>query len=225
MLFVEILNTGGPVMWLIFFCSIFATFIFFDKCFYLHRVQINVGELMKGLINVLKRNNIIEAISLCDDTPGPVAHMLRSAILSYEQGDEDLHQSVEDAALGEIPKLESRLNILATIAYIAPLLGLLGTVLGMIGVFGEINTKGAFVNAADLADDIGMALYTTAAGLCVAIPCYIAYNYLISRIQTITLDMEKAASEIIYFFKHHKADKNFSQKLEEKGANETENKA
>ena len=203
MLFLDLMQKGGPVMWLILICSVVAVFIFIEKLFYLHRVQINVGDLVRGLINVLKRNSIVEAISLCDDTPGPAAHVLRAAILAYEEGETDLRQAIDDAALGEIPRLEARMKILATIGYITPLLGLLGTVLGMIRVFKTITLKGAMVNASDLADGIGMALFTTAAGLCVAIPCFIAYNYLVSRIESITLDMEKASSEIIYFFKRH----------------------
>ena len=203
MLFMEFMKQGGPVMWLILLCSIIATFIFLEKAFYLHRVQINVGDLVRGLVNVLKRNSIVEAISLCDDTPGPVAHVLRAAILAFEDGEEDLRQAVDDAALGEIPRLEIRMKVLATIAYISPLLGLLGTVLGMINIFSTINAKGAMVNASDLANGIGQALFTTAAGLCVAIPCFVAYNYLVSRIDSITLDMEKASSEIIYFFKRN----------------------
>lgn len=203
-MFLKIMSEGGPVMWLILVCSVVAVFIFIEKLFYFHRVQINAGDLVRGLANVLKRNSIVEAISLCDDTPGPAAHVLRAAILSFEQGDEDLRQSVEDAALGEIPRLEARMKILATIAYITPLLGLLGTVLGMIEVFHTITALGAMVNAKELADGIGMALFTTAAGLCVAIPCFIAYNYLVSRIESLTLDMEKSSSEIIYFFKRNK---------------------
>ena len=210
LLFKEILVDGGPVMWLILACSVIATFIFLEKLFYLHRVQVNVGDLVRGLINVLKRGNIVEAVSLCDDTPGPAAHVLRSAILSYEQGEEDVAKSIEDAALDEIPRLEARMNILATIAYIAPLLGLLGTVFGMIEVFNQIKEIGAFVNSKNLASGISKALYTTGGGLCVAIPCYIAYNYLVSRIEAITLDMEKAASEIVYFFKHSRPNGNSS---------------
>lgn len=204
MLFWELMKNGGPVMWLILLCSVIAVFIFIEKLFYLHRVQINVGDLVRGLINVLKRNSIVEAISLCDDTPGPAAHVLRASILAYEEGEEDLRQAIDDAALGEIPRLEARMKILATIGYITPLLGLLGTVLGMINVFNTITSKGAMVNASDLANGIGMALITTASGLCVAIPCFMAYNYLVSRIESITLDMEKASSEIIYFFKRNK---------------------
>ena len=204
MVFLDLMRDGGPVMWLILLCSVIAVFIFLEKVFYLHRVQVNVGDLVRGLINVLKRNSIVEAISLCDDTPGPAAHVLRASILAYEEGDEDLRQSIDDAALGEIPRLEARMKILATIGYITPLLGLLGTVLGMIEVFNTITELGAMVNASDLAKGIGMALITTAAGLCVAIPCFMAYNYLVSRIESIILDMEKASSEIIYFFKRNK---------------------
>jgi biopolymer transport protein ExbB len=208
MLLKEIMIVGGPVMWLIAICSVIAVFVFIEKLLYLHRIQINVGELVKGLLNVLKKGNIIEAVSLCDETPGPAAHILRTAILSYEEGSEDITQAVQDSALGEMPRIEARMNILATIAYIAPLLGLLGTVIGMIGVFNTINDIGAFVNAKDLAKDIGEALYTTAGGLCVSIPSYIAYNYLVSRIEAITVDMEKAASEIIYFFKKNQKNTN-----------------
>ncbi len=204
MLFMDIMQDGGAVMWLILLCSIVAVFIFLEKLFYLHRVQINAGDLVRGLINVLKRNSIVEAISLCDDTPGPAAHVLRAAILAYEDGEDDLRQAIDDAALGEIPRLEARMKIMATVAYITPLLGLLGTVIGMIVVFNEITTKGAMVNASNLSQGIGQALFTTAAGLCVAIPSFMAYNYLVSRIESITLDMEKASSEIIYFFKRNK---------------------
>jgi biopolymer transport protein ExbB len=214
MLFWDLLKNGSPVMWLILLCSVVAVFIFLEKLFYLHRVQVNVGDLVRGLINVLKRNNIVEAVSLCDDTPGPAAHVLRSAILAYEEGEEDLRQAIDDAALGEIPKLEVRMKVLATIGYITPLLGLLGTVLGMIDVFHTITTKGAMVNARDRADGIGTALFTTAAGLCVAIPCFMAYNYLVSRIESITLDMEKASSEIIYFFRRNKVKNSDSQNNE-----------
>ncbi len=213
----EILDKGGPVVWLILFCGFIALLIFLEKMLYFHRIQINVGELVHGLVNVLKKGNIIEAVSLCDETPGPAAHVLRSAIISYEQGDSDISQAIDDAALGEMPRLEARMNILATIAYITPLLGLLGTVLGMIEVFQKLVEMSAFVNARELAGGIGKALYATAGGLSVAIPAYVGYNYLVSRIEAITLDMEKASSEIIYFFQHNKIPAGQAQQAAAKG--------
>ncbi len=208
MLFANIIQYGGPVMWIIIFCSIIALIIVLERWFHIHRAQINVGELLNGLINVLKKGNILEAISICEETPGPVAHVLRAVILRYAQNDTNLKQAAINASLDEIPRMERRMNIIATIAYVAPLLGLLGTVLGMIDAFQVIQIKGAFINAIGLSEAIWKALLTTAAGLCVSIPCNIAYNYLVSRIQTIVTEIDKASSEIVYFFKSHKMPQN-----------------
>jgi biopolymer transport protein ExbB len=191
-------------MWIILFCSIVVTFIFLEKWFLFHREQIDVGDLVKGLINVLKRDGYVEAITLCDNTPGPIAHILMAAIKSYKDGESNIKQSIEDAALIEIPRLEKHLNVMATVAYITPLLGLLGTVIGMMGAFRDINMKGGMINASDLSGNIELALITTAAGLCVAIPSYVGYNFLLSRVESFVLEMEKASSEIIYFFNNRK---------------------
>lgn len=201
MLFWELMKDGGPVMWVILACSLVAMFVFLEKWFQFHREQINVRELVKGLINVLRRDGYVEALTLCDNTPGPVARVLAAAILARERGDEDVRQAIEDANMVEIPRLERHLNLLGTVGYIAPLLGLLGTVFGMMGAFQTIQ-QSIYLSAGALSGDIRMALITTASGLCLAIPCYVAYNYLLARVNSITLDMSKASSEIIYFFAH-----------------------
>lgn len=126
--------SGGPVMWLIVLCSLLALYIFIGKWFQFHRAQVNVQELISGLVNVLRRDGMIEAITLCDNTPGPVARILTAAIQAY-QNDDDIRQAIDDAALVELPRLESRMNILATISKVAPMLGLLGTVVGMAETF------------------------------------------------------------------------------------------
>jgi len=204
MSYLALIKDGGPVMLVIVFCSLAATFIFVEKWFQFHRAQVNVGELVNGLINVLRRDGMVEAITLCDNTPGPVARLLTAAIQAY-QNEDDIKQAIDDAALAEVPRLEGRLNILATIAYITPMLGLLGTVIGMIGAFQALQDKQGI---AELSGGIRMALITTAAGLCVAIPCHIAYNYLVSRVEAFCTEMDKASSEILYFFRHHKESKN-----------------
>ncbi len=199
--FLELMRDGGPVLWIIGICALIAMFIFFRKTFQFHREEVNVKELVRGLENVLRRNGFVEAISLCDNTPGPAARVLSAAILAYERKDEDLKQAIDDACLEELPKLEKSIDILGTIGFIAPLLGLLGTVLGMMETFETVNmTSSMALSSTELAGTIRMALITTAGGLAVAIPCYVAYNYLVSRVDAITLDMEKAASEIVYFF-------------------------
>lgn len=205
MLFYNLVMDGGPVMWLIAVFSLIAVFVFLTKTFQFHREEINVHELVKGLINVLKRDGYVEAISLCDTTPGPAARVLGAAILAWERGDEDIRQAVDDACLEELPKLERHIGALGTIGFTSPLLGLLGTVLGMMQTFQTIHdTSSVYLSAAQLSGSINMALITTAAGLAVAIPCYVAYNYLVSRVNSITLDMERATSEVISFFERRR---------------------
>ncbi len=200
MLFKRLMIDGGPIMWPILLCSFIAMVVFIEKWFQFHREQINVKELVKGVLNVLKHGRLIEAISLCDNTPGPAARIIGSAILAYEHGNADIKQVIKDNNLVEIPRLERHLNILSSIGYIAPFLGLLGTVIAIMLTVEGGNDKDIVMMTTK---SIGLSLTSTATGLCVAIPCYLSYNYLIARLNSITLDMEKAASEITHFFKHN----------------------
>ena len=108
-----------------------------------------------------------------------------------------MREALEEAGLLEVPRLEEKLNLLATIAQIAPLLGLLGAVLGFIRIFRKLEELGLYANITDLAGGVWQALVCVAVGLAIAIPCYAAYNYLVSRVNSIVLDMEKAATEIL----------------------------
>lgn len=199
MLILRLIQEGGPVMWIILVCSILSLFIFLMKVFQFHREEINVRELLRGLFNVLKREGLVEAITLCDHTPGPAAKLLGAAILAYQRGDEDIRAAIDEAVLEEIPKLERHLNFLATMGFVLPLIGFFGTVMGMIKAFEAVRIS-EYLSSTAIAGAVTMALITTAAALAVAIPCYIGYNYLLGRIDTITLDMEKAAFEIVAFF-------------------------
>lgn len=200
MYIVENILVASPVIVpLIFLCSIAALFIIIERFLHLHRAHIDVPEFLRGLTNVLKRNNIVEAIAICDETPGPVAHVIRSVIVHCDADETGMRQAAEDASLAEVPRLERRMKLLITVAHITPLLGLLGTVFGMMGLFQEMEQAGHFVATTDLAAHIWQALLTTAAGLTVAIPVFAFYNLLLSKIEVIINDMDKACSEIINF--------------------------
>lgn len=203
MFFMKLMKDGGPVMWIIVACSILGLLIFFVKLFQFHRDEISVKELMRGLFNVLKRDGFVEALTLCDSTPGPVAKLLSAGILAYQRGDSNITQALDDAALDEIPRIERYINILGTLAYILPLLGFLGTVLGMLNAF-EIIRDSQYFTAGAIGGPIAMALITTAAGLTGAIPCHIAYNYLVKRVESMVFDMEKASIELTAFFERQK---------------------
>lgn len=206
MLYTQLIDDGGPIMWVILAGSLIAVFVFLKKVFQFHREEINVRELLRGLFNVLKRDGFVEAITLCDNTPGPAARLLGAAILAYERGDEDIRQAIDDAALEEMPKLERHINLLGTIGFVMPLIGFLGTVLGMMRAF-QVAANAEALSAERISEAVNMALITTASALVVAIPCYIAYNYLVARVNSITLDMEKASLEIMNFFERHEAEK------------------
>src|SRR5580765_2365356 len=126
----EFLSLGGPALWLILLVSAVAIVVFIERFLHFHRAQINSAEFLNGVRTVLKRNNVVEAISICDATPGPVARLVKTAILNRDYGRDRVRESLEEAGLAEVPRLEQKLNLLATIAQLAPLLGLLGTVIG-----------------------------------------------------------------------------------------------
>src|SRR5512143_2940473 len=147
----NILSYGGPMIWLILSAGAVALVVFIQRVLHFHRVQINSMEFLNGVRNVLKRDNVVEALSICDATPGPVARLVKVAILNRERGREGVREALEEAGLVEVPPLEERLNLLATIAQIAPLMGLLGTVLGFIKLFTRLHTEGSMARVQDLA--------------------------------------------------------------------------
>jgi biopolymer transport protein ExbB len=193
----RIIEMGGPLMYPILLCSIIFLAILIERLYHFRRAEIDTKEFIAGIRNILKKKKIAEAISICDETPGPVAHIVKAGILKHDRPKEEIKETIDDVGLHEIPRLEKNLNVLATVAHISPLLGLLGTVLGMISAFQKIQSESGRVNAADLAGGIWEALITTAAGLSVAIPAYVAYNYLVSRVNSLVLDMERSSTEVL----------------------------
>jgi len=195
-----LLVNGGPVIWLILLAAATAAVVFVERALYCHRSQINSAEFLNGVRTVLKRDNIVEAVSICDATPGPVARLVKAAILNRDKGRDRVREAVEEAGLTEVPQLEERLNLLATIAQLAPLLGLFGTIVGFIHVFMNLQEAGLYAHISgdnSLAAGIWESLICAAAGLAVAIPAHAGYNYLVSRVNKIVLDMERAAAEIV----------------------------
>ena len=179
---------GGVLMWLIALCSVIGGAIFFERLLHYHRNTINTQEFLAGIINALRRTALVEALSICDETPGIVARIVKAAITRYDRTRAEIEDAIEEVSLQEVPRLERNLKGLATIAQVAPLLGFLGTVVGFISSFRVIAEKGSFVHVADIADGVWMALLCTAAGLAVSIPAYVAYNYLVGRVDELVLE-------------------------------------
>ena len=191
---------GGPIMYPIILCSIIALAIVIERIFHLYRANIDTKKFMDEIANKLRRNKIMESIEMCENTPGPIAHILKAGILKHDRPKEEIKETIEEAGLYEVPRLEKNLPVLSTIAHIAPLLGLLGTVCGMVRCFQVIQEKSASlypVSPGDLAGGIWQALITTVVGLSIAIPTYVAYNYLVNKVDGFVLDMERSATDLI----------------------------
>jgi len=185
------------MLWVILFAGAVGIVVFIERFLHCHRSQINSTEFLNGVRTVLKRDNVVEALAICDATPGPVARLVKTAILNRDQGRDRVREAVEAAGHAEVPALEEKLGFLATLTRLAPLLGLLGTVLGFMWVFMTLQDAGLNAHVNDLSAGIWQALTCTAAGLAVAIPLHAGHNYLVNRVNSIVLDMERAAAEIV----------------------------
>ena len=195
---IDYMQKGGPLMWLLVLLSIVSTVVFAERLIYYHRVTIRLGEFLRGLSNLLSRGNYAEALHECAGTAGPVARVIHAAILRHEAPRAELKEIVQEAGQLEVPKLERRLPMLATIVYVAPMVGLLGTVTGLIDAFITLSgNAGGVATMADIATGVYKALLTTAAGLVVSIPTSLAYSFLSSRVNTLMHDMERAGIEIV----------------------------
>ncbi len=184
----------------IFLCSIFAMAIILERLFFYLSTKSNSFAVLSQTLDLVRKNKITEAIDLCEKKPFYATNILKAGLTHYEESKEIIRESMENASLYGIPRLERNLNFLSTIAHISPLLGLLGTVVGLVKCFYIIEQKTAsvgLVNPSDLAGGIWEALLTTVAGLCVAIPSYIMYNYFVHKVNSVTLEAERAATELL----------------------------
>ena len=197
----NLMGNGGPVIWILLACGLFAALVFFERLFNLHRAQIAADDFLKGVYNILNRDNPVEAATICEEAPGPVARLALAAVLHHDDTLESIGRAIEDAGLEEIPRMERGLGWLATLARITPLIGLLGTVLGLMDVLLAAHRAAPLVQSADLTGGLWNALSATALSLVIAILAYAGYNLLVSRVESILLDMERSASALMNFMR------------------------
>jgi biopolymer transport protein ExbB len=190
---------GGPVMWLLVVLGVAAVIIFVERTLFLHRGQIRSTEFLNGIKNLLEKNRLMEALTLGEETPGPVAKVVKAGLRHAGDDEQALRFAVQEAALAEIPILERRISALAAIAQIAPMFGLLGTLLGMFSVFRLFNQGGSYATPEVLAGGMWQALLTAVAGLVVAIPAQLGRHFLSGRVRALVQDMEWAGNELMRF--------------------------
>ena len=192
----DVFEKGGFLMYPIFICSLIAITIFFERMFYLKSIKTKSKRFVLRVKNLVKKGSIELAISACRKSPTPISQIMLAGLMKFGQGRDEMKEAIEDSANQEIPVLERNLSTLSTIGNITPLLGLLGTVFGMVKAFNVIAVMGVGKPEA-LAGGISEALLTTAFGLSIAIPTIVVYNYLSHRVDKLIRDMEINCVDLI----------------------------
>jgi biopolymer transport protein ExbB len=188
---------GGFIMYPILLASIIALTVIIDRYLVLRKAKINIPAFMVRIRGLIKKKDISGAVSYCMEEKSPVANIVRKGLKKYRLGHERVKEAIENAGKQEISKLEKGLPVLASIAGIAPLLGFLGTVTGMITAFMTIEDLAGAANPSDLAGGIWEALVTTAFGLIVGIPALAFYNYFLGAVKRLIGDMEVVANDVV----------------------------
>lgn len=188
--------SGGPVFWILVVMAVVAVILYFERLLDLRRAQIDCRDFLKGVMNVLDSGNDDEALSICEDVSAPVAQVVAAAIRHRRESVESLHDAVDAQGRTEIGRLDRRLAALAIIGQVAPLLGLLGTLIGFVRTVLLANAQ-AVVSRADLLNGSMEALVSAVAGLAVAIPVVVMYGSLRVRLDRTVVELEAAANMIV----------------------------
>ncbi len=191
---------GGIVMWPLLIFSLLALTFIVERAIALRRAKINVNEFLSKIRKALLVNRDVRAaVKVCEEYKGPVASVVKAALLKYGHPKEEIEKGIESAAVFESGRLERGLMVLSTTANVAPMLGFLGTVVGMIQSFDTLAAQG-LTNPGAVAAGISVALITTAAGLIIAIPAQLGYNYFMSRINKFMRDIETSSNMLLETF-------------------------
>lgn len=196
-------SRGGFVMHFILGVSIIALAVSMERFYNFRRAKTDHRKLLADIKDLLADDLVYKAMARCDEDRGPVAHVLKAVLKNVNRDSDTIRDAIDQAGLEEIPRLERRMHMLGVLPNIATLLGLLGTILGMIQTFADIarSTTGV-VNVHLLADGIWTAMLTTFFGLAVAIPTTIAHAWLTGRVRGFAVAMEHSAAELVHFLEH-----------------------
>ncbi|MBK7652319.1 MAG: MotA/TolQ/ExbB proton channel family protein [Flammeovirgaceae bacterium] len=195
--FWNLVMAGGPLMIPLVICSVIAIYIFVERLLTVNRANVSSDSFMGKIKELVVRGDINGAKILCAQHDTPVARMIEKGVTRIGSPLKNIEASIENVGKIEVFRLEKNLSVLATIAGAAPMIGFLGTVIGMVSAFIAIAQEEGSVSPKLLADGIYTAMVTTVAGLIVGIIAYLAYNYLVTRVSKIVHKMEYSSIEFI----------------------------
>jgi len=187
------------MIWVLVGLALVGLMLFIERALFLHRGQIPAKTFINGIKNALTKRRLVEALTLCEEAPGPVPAVVKAALLQADASADEMRFHVQEAAVLELPALERRLGAIAAIAQVAPLVGLLGTILGLVTTFRAFELGGNYALPKALSVGMWQALLTAAASLMLAIPAHLAYHFLSGRVRAIVRDIEWSGNEMMKY--------------------------
>jgi biopolymer transport protein ExbB len=188
---------GGAVMYPLLIVSLLGFVIFIERTLFLHKGQIGTEDFLGGIKNLVRKKRLVEALALCEDTPGPLARIVKSALLHYGESKDAIRSSIQGAAIVEIPMLERRIGTVAALARIAPLLGFLGTLISALQALYYLEAANA--DSGEFSRLLAEAMITSASGLAIGIMAVLAHHFLTGRVRALVHDFEWVGHEIFEF--------------------------
>ncbi|MDR0536153.1 MAG: MotA/TolQ/ExbB proton channel family protein [Puniceicoccales bacterium] len=195
----SVFRAAGPFLVPLLLLSVVALVFFLERFYFLHRRQIRTGEFLSGLGNLLARGRHIEALTVCEEAPGPVPRVVKAVLQQRDSGREAMRAAAEGVAILEVPALERRVGAIGVIAGIAPLTGLAGTVFALCRAFFRMRSQGHYATADAFSADIAAALASTAIALVLAILASLGHHFLVARVHAIANEIEWAAHDAMEF--------------------------
>lgn len=193
-----LIEQGGPLVWVLLGLAFIGSVCVIERMFFFHRARINVSDLLLGLAQHIRRKSFAEALHEAARAPGPVARVAHAALLRYYLGRRDLRDIVQEAGQLEVPQIEKNIRAILGVALLSPLVGILGTMLGMLETFQKVGEQGGFSGTVDMHAGVFVALITSVLGLAVAVPMYLLYLYFLARARRLVRRIERVGIEVVH---------------------------
>lgn len=193
----QLIDQGGPFVWVLAVLAFMSMFFVLERIFFFQKVRINVGDLLLGLANHVRKGAFAEALHEAARAPGPTARVAHAVLMRKNLPRRDLRDIAQEAGQLEVPRMERNLRALYGIALVAPLVGMLGTITGLVVTFMQMSEDKGFSSSTEMSRGIYEALVTSALGLSIAIPAYLFYLFFYGRVKRMAHRIERTGIEMV----------------------------
>ncbi|HEX5789801.1 MAG TPA: MotA/TolQ/ExbB proton channel family protein [Luteolibacter sp.] len=213
-----LIEQGGPLVWALLGLAFIGLVCVVERLFFFHRARINVSDLLVGLARHVRRKSYAEALHEAARAPGPIARVAHAALLRHYLSRSDLRDVVQEAGQLEVPLIEKNIRVILGVALLAPLVGMLGTLVGMFQMFEKAGEASGFSHPEELSTGVFVALITSVLGMAVAVPMYLFYLYFLGRANRLIRRIERAGIEMVHLISDVREEDQFATQRAEVSA-------